>query len=118
MAKNLAMSRKELRVEPVCWLLKLSVMPAILRSSKFFLDSEDPAQIRAVHPLECIGMQTIPVLLPKQHPALAVCDFEDVVAKAKVELLKLQAFSGNGMNAACVGKLIVGKLAGTSWRPR
>ena len=70
------------------------------------------------YPLECIGVQTIPVLLPKRRPALAVCDFEDVVAKAEVELQKLQAFSGNGMNAACVGKLIMFVLAGTSWRPR
>lgn len=111
---------KKAKVDDGCWIVNLSqslsfqrsptqgldVIPALLRSSKLFIDSFDRNQIRMIHPLECMAMQGLPVLLPRDHPLITVCDFERTLELSQVPLQQLKSLSGNGMNLSSVGKAL------------
>lgn len=86
---------------------KLDVIPALLRSSKFFLDCFDEKKSRFVHPLECMAMQGFPVLLPAEHYAVKICNMEKTLQNAGITSLRQMAsLSGNGMNLSSVGQVL------------
>ena len=88
--------------------LGLEVFPALLRSSKFFLESVDGKQSRPIHPLEAFAMQGIPVFLerlPQEHFACN-CKFQEALTSSDISLSSMSNISGNGMNCSSVGKVL------------
>ena len=61
--------------QPKCSNHRLLIMPALLRSAKFFIDGENVSESRLVHPLELMAMQSLPVLLPQTLQDLHGCEF-------------------------------------------
>jgi hypothetical protein len=102
---------QSLSFQPKCGQFELSVIPALLRSSKFFIDFYDTKKSRFVHPLECMAMQGLPVLLPPDHFAHQVCNFEETLKAAGISFQKMAALSGNGMNLSSVGQVLFFALA-------
>jgi hypothetical protein len=94
-----------------CRNFQLDLVPALLRSSKFFLDCLDQKKSRFVHPLEVMAMQGLPVLLPADHFACESCNFEKTLHDAGIALQQMAALSGNGMNLSSIGQVLFFCLA-------
>eukprot|EP00439_Symbiodinium_sp_Y106_P041214 s646_g5.t1 len=98
--------------------LTYSHLPTVVCSSRFFLDSNNHASVRAVHPLEHHGMQCQPVYLQHGHAILEACNMESVLRSAMeagVTLAELSKMAGNSMNIAAVGQILLFALAVHTW---
>ena len=100
--------------QPKCSNHRLLIMPALLRSAKFFIDGENVSESRLVHPLELMAMQSLPVLLPQTLQDLHGLNFESVLSAANVHAQNLTGLAGNGMHVSSVGKNIDVWLGGPS----
>lgn len=94
---------------------RIRVMPALLRSAKLFVDRENRRESRAVHPLELFATQSLPVLLPPEHPLTVELNFEKVLEGAGLQLWHLPQLAGNGMHLCSVGKVLLFALATTQF---
>lgn len=90
---------------------QLDLMPALLRSSKFFLDCMNEKDARFIHPLEVMAMQGLPVLLPADHFASQSCNFQRTLDESGIPLQQMALLSGNGMNLSSIGQVIFFCLA-------
>ena len=97
--------------QPKCSNHRLLIMPALLRSAKFFIDGENVSESRLVHPLELMAMQSLPVLLPQTLQDLHGLNFESVLSAANVHAQNLTGLAGNGMHVSSVGKTLMFGLA-------
>ena len=99
-----------------------SHMPALLRSSRFFVSSNYPEFSRPIHPFEVFGVQGLPVYLPAGSvPLEPCCNMEHVLRRAMthhgVRLKDLYSMAGNGMNVSAVGQLLLFALCVHMWDP-
>ena len=90
---------------------QLDLMPALLRSSKFFLDCMNEKDARFIHPLEVMAMQGLPDLLPADHFASQSCNFQRTLDESGIPLQQMALLSGNGMNLSSIGQVIFFCLA-------
>ena len=105
--------------QPVLQPLCVGHMPALLRSSRLFVDASRSECSRPIHPFEMFAMQCLPVYLPADHPVLTCCNMELVLRHALtdgVSLSDLYSMAGNGMNANAVGQIMMFALAVNEWR--
>lgn len=101
----------------------LKVWPALLRSSRYWLDTVHPGHVlrfdgRPMHPLEQMALQSLPVLLPPgSDPAAVRTHFEKSLEDSGASSSNLCALAGNGMHLPSVGCMVAYGFMTTSWRP-
>ena len=118
----LANLSQSLAFQPRLVPMRSSHMPALLRSSRFFVSSNVPEFSRPVHPMEVFSMQGLPVYLPENSPVMIPwCNMEDVLRRAMaqcgVRLKDLDSMAVNGMNVSAIGQLLLFALCVHMWDP-